>query len=253
MSSLPIRRFRNRSGDAGCTGRWINCNQDDFKAHAGKVPFSPGRMFRLLQRSAELPSEAGVLSGLLPAPVRRDVACILLLLALNAALWAGAHTDRSNCAGTPVYYVGNVPAEREGISPAQQARREIRAVNAPPAATDRRGPPVGRENRSRHLRPALRWAWALACLAVAVGMRCWAQMAVAEVGIARPVIDRGRQPVVALHVGRMHARPSALALIGFVAVARRTGGWGREGGRECSGRRASCCGRRTWRCGGVGA
>ena len=54
--------------------------------------------------SAELPGAAGALSRLsVPhAGCRRDLACILLLLALNTRCGPRALTARSNCAGTPV-------------------------------------------------------------------------------------------------------------------------------------------------------
>jgi hypothetical protein len=181
--------------------------------------------------STELPGTAGVLSGL-SLPRRRDVACILLLLALNAALWAPrAYGPIELRWDAGVYYIlGTSLAEGKGYRLLNEPG-EIRAVQYPPLlplVVAAHQWVVGTSDPAI-CGTALRWAWALACLAVAVGTYAlgrvwlspkWALLA-GTIVAASPwwlfMSDACTAEV-----------PSALALIGFVAVARRTGGWGRE-------------------------
>ena len=85
--------------------------------------------------SAELPGAAGALSRLsVPhAGYRRDLACILLLLALNTALWAPrAYGPIELRWDAGVYYVlGTSLAEGKGYRLLNEPG-EIRAVQYPP-------------------------------------------------------------------------------------------------------------------------
>ena len=184
--------------------------------------------------SAELPRVAGALSRLSVshAGYRRDLACILLLLALNTALWAPrAYGPIELRWDAGVYYIlGTSLAEGKGYRLLNEPG-EICAVQYPPllpliiAAHQWL---VGTSDPAI-CGTALRWSWALACLAVIAG----------TYALGRVFLS----PIWALLAGAIVATspwwlymsdactaevPSALALIGFVAVARRTEGWGRE-------------------------
>ena len=204
--------------------------------------------------SAELPSEAGVSSGLsVPrADYRRDLACILLLLALNTALWAPrAYGPIELRWDAGVYYVlGTSLAEEKGYRLLNEPG-EIRAVQSPPLlplVVAAHQWVVGTSDPAIS-GTALRWTWALACLAVVVGTyalgRVWLSPGWA---LLAGVIVAASPWWLFMSDACTAEMPSALALIGFVAMARRTGGWGREWWAGVLGRRASCCGRRTWRC-----
>jgi hypothetical protein len=118
--------------------------------------------------SAELPGAAGALAGLsVPrAGHRRDLACILLLLALNTALWGPAPLRPIELRwDTGVYYVlGKSLAEGKGYRLLNKPG-EIRAVQYPPLL-----PLVVAVNQwvvgtsdPAICGTALRGAWALAC------------------------------------------------------------------------------------------
>ena len=184
--------------------------------------------------SAELPSEAGVSSGLsVPrAGYRRDLACILLLLALNTALWAPrAYGPIELRWDAGVYYVlGTSLAEEKGYRLLNEPG-EIRAVQDPPLlplVVAAHQWVVGTSDPAI-CGTALRWTWALACLAVVVGTytlgRVWLSPGWA---LLAGVIVAASPWWLFMSDACTAEMPSALALIGFVAMARRTGGWGRE-------------------------